>query len=97
MPVQYTTKVTNILIMQVSSCANRRRDKESICKIFAKPLHADFMIPAVRDTIDLWYCKTFKIQKTFYQCMIHDQITNCHIADKRGIIWAEYQIQYMAM
>ena len=85
------------MIIQVSNRANRRHDKGSICQILAKALHVDFIIFVVRNTVNLWYHRTCKIQKTFHQCLICNQITNYHIACKRGIPWAEYQIQYMTM
>ena len=49
-PSVHTTKVANILIIRVTSHASRKRDKGRVCKIQAKALHFDFIVPAVTNT-----------------------------------------------
>ena len=43
----------NILIIQISSHASRRCNKGCACKILSKALHINFVVPAVRDTVNL--------------------------------------------
>ena len=83
-------QVINILIIYVRSHASRRHDKESICKIMIKALHVDFMMLAVRNTVNLLYHRTCKFTDDILPMCDLRPNYQLSLADDRKIAWAEY-------